>query len=362
MKRCTNCILPDSYPGIGFDREGTCSVCTGHRPENPPPGTQALEEAISPFRSSGSRYDCIVALSGGRDSTFILWYAVKELGLKALAVFTDNGLTPAHTMRNLDRTCRMLGVDLVKRKYSTLLRSFPGMLKAWIKKPSPATVGLFCTGCAYGRRLRLPLIAQKNRIPLMLVGGGEPENSFAELLAIQGQGAITKKKLLQGFGREFGKNPRLLLSPTRASVMGLEFSMRYLETPLLKLLGISYPKAKVFPYRYIGWNEKMIMDTITAELGWEQGDMCGTPWRSDCLVAPLKNYVYGKMLGFHKVDELLSGMIRIGQIDRKTALDRLVLESQVYPTYLDPFLKSVGTSLSELDRSIGEWKQSQPAD
>lgn len=360
MQRCSRCILTDNYPGIGFNSEGVCSYCAVYRPEPSPAGEQALADAVAPFRGSESGYDCIVAFSGGRDSTYILWYAVKQLGLKVLAVFTDNGLTPCHTVRNLDRTCELLGVDLIKKGYSTLVRAFPGMLRAWMRKPSPATVGLLCTGCAYGRRLRLPLIAQRNRIQLMLVGGGEPENSFAELLASDGR-AVTKKSLLLGFCRQFTKNPGLLLSPTRAGVMGLEFSMRYLKASLLKLLGISYPKKKVFPYKFIGWNEKTIMDTITSELGWEAGDMCGTPWRSDCLIAPLKNYIYGSMLGFHKVDEILSGMVRIGQIDRQTALKRLVVESQVYPAYLDPFLKSMGTSLSELDRSIGEWKKSRPA-
>jgi len=96
------------------------------------------------------------------------------------------------------------------------------------------------------------------------------------------------------------------------------------------------------------------MDTIVGELGWEKGTICGTPWRSDCLIAPLRNYMYGKLLGFHKVDELLAGMARDGLIDRDTALERLPGESVVDEGYLDRFLSRFGTSLRELDRAIEE--------
>ena len=304
-------------------------------------------------------YNCIVAYSGGRDSTYILWYAVKRLGLKTLAVFTDNGYTPDHTKRNIKRICEKLGTDLIVKRYSTLPRAFPGMLKAWMRKPSSATVGLLCAGCAGGRRLRLPLVAQKYRIPLMLSGGGEPVNSFAELMVAPGNRVVRKADLLRGFAAEFTKNPRLALSPIRISIMGFDFSMRYFGSSIIKLLGIGYPKKLIFPYRYIGWDEKTIMHNITSELDWEAGDLSGTPWRSDCLVAPLKNYIYGKMLGFHKVDEILSSMVRIGQIDRNAALDRVTRESWVNPTYLGNFLRSVGISLKELDEVIKRWRKNK---
>ena len=128
--------------------------------------------------------------------------------------------------------------------------------------------------------------------------------------------------------------------------------MRYMEKRFLRLMRIRYPEKKIFPYSYLGWHEKTIMDTITTDLDWHRGDMCGTPWRSDCLVAPLKNYIYGRMLGFHKVDELLAGMVRMGQIERKAALERLPEESWVNPDYLDSFLRDQGSSLEELDRAI----------
>ena len=352
MRQCASCIITENYPCIDFDEDGVCSLCREHTPPPPPAGEEALEEAVAPFRGSGEKYDCIVAFSGGRDSTYILWHAVRELGLSTLALFTDNGFVPDHTYRNLHRTTDLLGVDLRVEKYSTLRMAFPGMLRAWMRKPSPATVGLLCTGCSYGRRMKLPGTAGELRIPLMMVGGGEPERSFAERLLLPEGEEMGRKGVMKGFVRELGNNPRIAMSPVRTTIMGLEFALRYLEAPILRMLDMDYPKKKVFPFRYLGWDESVIMGTIEEELNWESGDMCGTPWRSDCLIAPLKNYIYGRMLGFHKVDEILAGMVRLGHIDRDTAMKRLESESWVNPSYLDGFLKDCGTSLARLDRAI----------
>jgi hypothetical protein len=352
LNRCSRCILPDGYPGIDFDSDGVCSLCRSFEPGPSPVGESALSDTVSPYTGSGEKYDSIVAFSGGRDSSFILWYAVKRLGLRTLALFTDNGYAPAHTHRNLRRTSDILKVDLHIESYSSLKKTFPGMLRAWIRRPSAATVSLLCTGCSYGRRLKLPVTAQKYRIPLMIVGGGEPELSFAETLLASGIPNPSRKDLLKGFLEEVQANPYLLLSPGRSSTILKEFALRYLERRILRLLGIEYPKRKLFPYSYLGWNEKIIMDTITNELGWEKGEMCGTSWRSDCLIAPLKNYIYGNLLGFHKVNELLAGMVRIGQIDRETAMLRLPEESAIDPAFLDSFLRENGVSLAELDKAI----------
>jgi hypothetical protein len=355
LVRCTKCILPESYPGISFDDSGVCSVCRGSRGKPPAlPGEEALMEAVAPYRGSGRLWDCTVAFSGGRDSTYILWYTVRKLGMKPLAICTDNGFVPEHTYRNVRRTADTLGVELRIEGYPTVRKTFPGMLRAWMRRPSAATVGLLCTGCCWGRRLILPRISTELRIPLMMVGGGEPERSFAEPLLVRPGREVTRLNLIRGSLRQFARNPGLLLSPRRLLSLVQEYSMRYMERRILRLRKFAYPSRKVFPYLYMGWDEAVIMDTIVGELGWEKGTICGTPWRSDCLIAPLRNYMYGKLLGFHKVDELLAGMARDGLIDRDTALERLPGESVVDEGYLDRFLSRFGTSLRELDRAIEE--------
>ena len=85
MRRCNRCILPDTVPGITFDEKGICNFCHSHSEESCL-GEEALEKLISLIRSKDNKYDCIVPLSGGRDSTFVLYIARAVYNLKVLAV------------------------------------------------------------------------------------------------------------------------------------------------------------------------------------------------------------------------------------------------------------------------------------
>ena len=113
MNYCVRCVLPDTRPGLVLDVSGVCSACTAH--EEKRNGVvdwgarrARLETIVGEVRGGGG-YDCIVPVSGGKDST---WQVIKclEYGLRVLAVTWK---TPARTeigQRNLDNLVR-LGVD-----------------------------------------------------------------------------------------------------------------------------------------------------------------------------------------------------------------------------------------------------------
>jgi len=69
---CKKCILPDTYPNVSFNADGVCNYCEEYRPVPDVLGKEAL---ITILRSKGKaeQYDCVVPLSGGKDSTFILY-------------------------------------------------------------------------------------------------------------------------------------------------------------------------------------------------------------------------------------------------------------------------------------------------
>jgi hypothetical protein len=104
MKRCTRCILPENYPGIIFNEEGICNYCITYK-EREYLGGEALKEKIKASLETKSdrndNYDCVLALSGGRDSTYLLYYLVKVLNLRVLAYFIDNGFIPEQTKQNV---------------------------------------------------------------------------------------------------------------------------------------------------------------------------------------------------------------------------------------------------------------------
>ena len=117
---CTRCVMDTSAPDITFDTAGICNYCTsflsraGHiLGEN----LQAKEARLQAFvakvkaRGRGKTYDCVVGVSGGVDSSWVL-VKTKELGLRPLAVHMDNGWNSELAQNNIANLVRSLGVDL----------------------------------------------------------------------------------------------------------------------------------------------------------------------------------------------------------------------------------------------------------
>ena len=82
-RRCSRCILPDTFPGADLGEEGVCRPCASHVPTSVH-GEGALHDAVGTAR--GPVYDCVVPLSGGKDSSYVLLYAVERLKLRPVRV------------------------------------------------------------------------------------------------------------------------------------------------------------------------------------------------------------------------------------------------------------------------------------
>jgi len=111
--------MDTSDPDIAFDAEGVCNHC--HRydqiaakrlfpPDELPARRQALVDAVK-ADGAGKKYDCIIGVSGGVDSTYVA-YLTAKLGLRPLAVHFDNGWDSELAVANIEKTLRKLGIDL----------------------------------------------------------------------------------------------------------------------------------------------------------------------------------------------------------------------------------------------------------
>ncbi len=121
MKYCTRCLYPDTKPDLLFDDEGVCSACKNYDNRK----SVAWESREKEFKdlvwqNKSKDYDCIVPVSGGKDSTYQV-IKLKELGFNPLAVTaTTDSLTPLGR-RNLDNI-RSLGVDHVEVSVNPVIR------------------------------------------------------------------------------------------------------------------------------------------------------------------------------------------------------------------------------------------------
>ena len=110
--------MDTAIPEIRFDADGVCQYCYIHDvldkryPLNDQ-GRKELETVIKTIKAKGksNQYDCVVGVSGGRDSMWTLYTAAK-LGLRPLAVHFDNGWNSEIAAKNISRGTEILGVDL----------------------------------------------------------------------------------------------------------------------------------------------------------------------------------------------------------------------------------------------------------
>lgn len=120
-RRCVRCVMDTTDPQISFDEAGVCSHCHRFDAQFAERVRAAAEgRRVDDFRAiaeriresgEGKEYDCVVGMSGGVDSTYVLLKA-REFGLRPLAVHFDSGWNSEIAVANIERATRTLDVDL----------------------------------------------------------------------------------------------------------------------------------------------------------------------------------------------------------------------------------------------------------
>lgn len=116
---CRNCVMDDSDPDILFDSSGLCSYCQSYPSKkkaflpDQEKGKKLLEELVFSCKrmGAGKKYDCVIGVSGGVDSTYVAWL-VKDLGLRPLAVHLDNGWNSELAITNIRAVLAKLDIEL----------------------------------------------------------------------------------------------------------------------------------------------------------------------------------------------------------------------------------------------------------
>lgn len=360
LKRCSRCILPETTPNITFDKEGVCNFCRSHvkvRYE----GESKLKELLFSYRKDTNRYDCVVGISGGRDSSYTLLKLVKDYDLKVLAVNYENPFTDPQAKTNIENAVEALDVDVVgfKLKNNIHERTFKHNFTSWLRNPSPAAIPMMCIAC----KLILPNVikyAKKYGVKCVVTGGNPYEYiSFKrELLNVSTDGnymnILTKSFGVKGFGgiaNEVLKNPSYchpMCVPTM--ITGFLYGNPYSLGPRFLSPNIDF----IDIFHYIPWNEEEVLSRIKKELNWESPKRFSSSWRFDCTVSHLKDLMYIKTLNMTEKDDFYAKMVRESLITREEALIRLKEENKLHLNEIQKLFDSTGVNVishSQMDKS-----------
>jgi len=359
VKRCNKCILPNTCDLIPFDEEGTCYLCNkGEQIKSAADKIQkSRKESIEQFiekvreRGKGRPYDCIIGLSGGRDSTYLLYLLTKRHNLRCLAAYYRTPFTPDVIDANVRRIVKKLNVPLEEIKISTDYHAKIAreMTLLWKKKHSKLIANLACGPCKFVNR-EIFRIAQKNKVKTIIYG----TNIYEAVQIAAGisksrvdvPGAVKKAGLLSKLNRTLSltfSGLRLLGSSKdvwKYLPLGIKSSVMYIS-PHTLFLSLRYPHIRPINYfYYYDWKESECIDTLK-ELGWELPEGYNSTWKADCSFAELKNIMFQKTIGITYLDAFLSNMIRAGILTREQALKRIEEEGKISQTKISQACNSL---------------------
>ena len=183
MRYCARCFYPENArPTIIFDEEGVCSGCRYHESrgkleidwsEREKMFEQIVEQAGKMRKARGNSHDCIIPVSGGKDSHFQVWLLKKKYGLNPLLVTFNHAYNSPAGLRNLENLVERSGCDHVR--YTAGLDSVRRVSRYMLE-----TVGDLTWHYHAGIRTFPFQVAVRYNIPLIVWG----EHGFAELTGI----------------------------------------------------------------------------------------------------------------------------------------------------------------------------------
>ena len=356
MKRCTRCLLPETHETIRFNEEGICSVCQNfEQKSNIDWGAKKTElDAILDKHRGRGNYDCIIPFSGGKDSVFTLYYAVRVLGLKPLVVSFDHGFYRPNLIETRNKVLKELGVDFLSFSPNwKLVQKL--MLKSFLDK------GDFCWHCHTGIFSYPMWVAIEKRIPLVL--WGEPSSEYTSYYDYSEVEKVDEDR----FNRIINLG---ISAQDMAARLNYEFDDRdfspftYPDAQLLQdLQVVSVPLGSFIP-----WDVKAQVEIIKNELGWQGDEVEGVPPEYDyekveCYMQGVRDYIKYLKRGYARTTHLTSLDIRNGRKTREESIELVEKYERKIPYNLNLFLKYTGLTEEEFIKVVNKHKileDSQP--
>jgi N-acetyl sugar amidotransferase len=335
-QQCTISVMDTiADPNIHFDEKGICNYYYSYK-ENErnhvfsgDAGRQKLKEMVDAIKKAakGNKYDCILGLSGGADSTYMA-YLAKELGLNPLLVHFDYGWNLETAVQNIEQTVKVLGFDL----YTHVMdwEEFKDLLNSYIKASVldldvPADHLIFAS---------LARVARKHKIKSILKG----YNIVTEgvLPATWNYNRKFDLRNMKNTHKQFGKS-KLSTMPK----LGVWQQLYYTHIFGLKDFA---------PLNYIDYNKEKVKATLAKELGWVDygGKHC-----ENIFTRFYQGYILPQKFNIDKRKAHLSTLIFSGQITKEQALSELA-----QPAYALQLMEQDKEYIAKkLDFSLAEFEQ-----
>jgi 3'-phosphoadenosine 5'-phosphosulfate sulfotransferase (PAPS reductase)/FAD synthetase len=322
MKICSQCILPETFPGTSFNAEGVCNHCQkfdGKKTrleEEKKKYKQKFIELLREVNKSRNHnghnnhraYDVLMAYSGGKDSTYTMGLLRSKYKLRVLAMSLDNGFVSPAAITNIKNVTDSLGIDHVffKPRWDLLKKIFTAAVdRELYSKKTLERASTICTSCIGIVKSMCLKMAVEQDIP-MIGFGWSPGQAPVESSIMKNNPSLVRM------------SQQAILNPLRA-IAGDEISAYFLQES-------HYAAPERFPYNVhpMAWefyNEEMIIQEIH-KFGWNAPKDTDSN-SSNCLLNAYANDVHVKRYQFHPYVWEIANMVREGVMTREEGYQKI---------------------------------------
>ena len=346
MKKCNTCLLPETHETI-FYQNKSCNICKNFIKKKTIIDWKKrkikLDQIINHYKSKKNDYDCIIPFSGGKDSSWIVYFLKKNYNINPLLVRYDHHFFRKNVNNNVEKLLDKLSVDIVsfRSKWEVVQKL---MLKSLIDK------GDFCWHCHTGIYNYPIRVALEKKIPLIIWGEGSGEyEDYYDISDI--------KNIDENYQN------RVVNLGITAEDMYLRFNG---EIEIGDLKAFTFPSKEEFSNfeiksialgDYVKWDVKKQVQILKKDIGWKGDAVENVPPEYDyekieCYMQGVRDYIKYIKRGYSRVSHLVSLDLRNKRIKKKRAQDLIKLFEGKRPKSLDLFLNYTGLSEAQFNKII----------
>lgn len=337
LKYCTRCCMPETCEGIVFDEMGICQACQSSEQKMHIDWVKReaeLKRILNHYKKiSGDNYDCLVPISGGKDSIFQLHMVTKVYRMKPLAVTFNHNWFSETGKYNLWNALEKLNVDHIM---FTPNRNLVNKLA----KYSLIKIADSCWHCHAGCGAFPLQVAVKFKIPLLIWGESIAESS----------GRASYFQPVRKFDRDYFTKVSAKCYPDE--MVNEELSRKDLhcfqlpsieEIEKVGVVGIHLGD-------FIFWDDEKQMELMRDMYGWKEDNVEGTYKRYksvECIMPGVHDYSKFVKRGFGRGTDHASRDIRMGLLTKEEAFELVRKFDTKVPKALEQYLKITGFTKKE---------------
>jgi hypothetical protein len=325
MRRCQNCYLPEGKFNVVLNDKGICNYCEYFEQNKQDIFNINSREPILARRFEKLKgkyeYDAMVGLSGGKDSTYVLYQVVKKHNLKVLAATYDNGFLTDFAKQSIKNTVDKLGVDHLYHKpdWNTHQKFY----KATVQK-----LGDPCLACVIpGFFLAIKTCFEK-KIPFF-IHGRTPFQMYRNFYQNSKDFFLSLMKLnlmehsfpaMSGvYGMVNDNMKQFIYGITNSVEEGKEITDEFFIDSS-KLTGDFVPELLSY-FLFEEYDEENIKKHLEDELNWRRPTNDNLLGHYDCVIHDAASYMYKKLNDVDVLEPDIAVMARFGAITQEKAVE-----------------------------------------